>query len=197
MVMCCFLLLFMQDQGGVAPPSGNPQLSPAAAAQGQQLDIGLMPIPTSSSLQGNSFLYLNLSNNAITGGIPDDLRNLEMFRNPLNSSDPYDVFTSNQGGPDRVLDLTNNRLYGEFPLFIMEEGDLQSGCSCSTTFNVTDGNFIYCPTKASLAGVKLTRDITNAIKMNNYTCLVPADGPDQSVSGCIAHMSVQATAGAA
>ena len=110
------------------------------------------------------------------------MRNLEMFRNPANSSDPYDMYVTNRGGPDRVLDLANNRLYGEFPLFLIESGDLQSGCQCMTVFNVTDGNFLYCPTKATMAGVKLTRDQINSIQANNYTCLLPKEGPDQPVS---------------
>lgn len=176
-------LLALQDQTtGITPASENPQLSPAAAAELTQLDIGLMPVPTSSALQGNSFLYLNISGNALTGGIPEGLSNLEMFRNPINSSDPYDLFMMQQGGPDRVMDLTNNRLYGEFPLFLIKEGDLQRGCSCSTNFSVTDGNFVYCPTKATLAGLKQTQEMLYVIKANNYMCLMPANGTDQPVS---------------
>lgn len=164
-----------------ASQASSPQQTQAQSSQ-DSTDIGLIAIPTSSQLQGNNFLYLNLSGNAITGGVPDQMRNLEMFRNPANSSDPYDMYVTNRGGPDRVLDLTNNRLYGEFPRFLIESGNLQGGCSCVTTFHVTDGNFLYCPTKATMAGVQLTKEEKYAIQANNHTCLLPKDGPDQLVS---------------
>lgn len=173
-------------------PPDNPQLPPTtqttpqqtqAQVSSQQNDIGLVPLPTHSALQGNSFLYLNLSNNAISGGIPDGLGNLEMFRNPLNSTDIYDQYVSNRGGPDRILDLEFNELYGEFPLFLIKAGNLQDGCSCNTEFNVTEGNFLYCPTKATLDGVELSRDEMNAVRAAGFTCLVPAAGEDKTVRG--------------
>lgn len=54
-------------------------------------DMAFIAPPTKSGLAGNSFLYLNLSNNDIDGNIPNSLGNLEMFRSPANSSDPFDM----------------------------------------------------------------------------------------------------------
>jgi hypothetical protein len=36
-------------------------------------------------------LYFNASNNFIDGGVPEGLGNLEMFRSPANSTDPFDM----------------------------------------------------------------------------------------------------------
>jgi hypothetical protein len=53
--------------------------------------MGYIAPPSRSLLAGNSFLYLNLSNNDIEGPVPEAMGNLEMFRSPANSSDPFDM----------------------------------------------------------------------------------------------------------
>jgi hypothetical protein len=119
-------------------------------------------------------LYLNLSNNDLEGAIPESMGNLEMFRSPANSTDPFDMYVFSRGGPDRTLDLTYNKLYGEFPRFLVNQAaDLQDSCLCSTNFTVASGNQIYCPTKASLEGVQITPNLLESFKQANYTCLLP------------------------
>lgn len=54
-------------------------------------DMAFIAPPTRSQLASNSFLYLNLSNNEFDGAIPEGLSNLEMFRSPANSTDPFDM----------------------------------------------------------------------------------------------------------
>jgi hypothetical protein len=39
-------------------------------------------------------LYFNASNNLIDGGVPEGLGNLEMFRSPANSTDPFDMYVT-------------------------------------------------------------------------------------------------------
>jgi hypothetical protein len=152
----------------------------------QQNDIGTMQIPTSSALAGNSYLYLNVSNNWIKGGIPDGMGNLEMFRSPANSTDPYDLYVFNRGGPDRTLDLTNNALYGEFPMFLINQApDLPDSCLCNTEFNVTAGNNIFCPTKATLGDKKFSKQQLQRLEESQYTCLVPG------ANGAVSPVSVQ------
>jgi hypothetical protein len=130
--------------------------------------------PTRSQLAGNSFLYLNLSNNDFEGAIPEGMGNLEMFRSPANSTDPFDMFVFSRGGPDRTFDLTYNKLYGQFPRFLVSQAaDLSDSCLCATNFTVSAGNQLYCPTKASLEGVNVTPNLLETFKQANYTCLLP------------------------
>jgi hypothetical protein len=137
-------------------------------------DMAFIAPPTRSQLAGNSFLYLNLSNNDFEGAIPEGMGNLEMFRSPANSTDPFDMYVFSRGGPDRTLDLTYNKLYGEFPRFLVNQAaDLGDSCLCATNFTVSNGNQIYCPTKASLEGVKITPNLLDTFKQANYTCLLP------------------------
>jgi hypothetical protein len=72
----------MRSGGGASPalPRGRPAS-----------DIGFVSLPSRSGLAGNSFLYLNLSNNELEGSIPESLGGMEMFRSPANSSDPFDM----------------------------------------------------------------------------------------------------------
>jgi hypothetical protein len=79
-----------------------------------------------------------------------------------------------RGGPDRTLDLTYNKLYGEFPRFLVRQGgDLGDACLCTTNFSVSAGNQLYCPTRSSLSGFKATPTNLDVIKNANYTCLLP------------------------
>jgi hypothetical protein len=72
------------------------------------------------------------------------------------------------------LDLTYNKLYGEFPRFLVNQAaDLTDSCLCSTNFTVSAGNQIYCPTKSSLQGVAITPNLLDTFKQANYTCLLP------------------------
>jgi hypothetical protein len=155
----------------------------------QQNDIGRI-IPTSSALAGNSYLYLNVSNNFIKGGVPEAMGNLEMFRSPANSTDPYDLYVFNRGGPDRTLDLTNNAMYGEFPMFLITQApDLPDSCLCNTEFNVTSGNNIFCPTKAALGDRKFTKQQLQRLEEAKYACLVPgANGAVSPVSAAPVHL---------
>lgn len=83
-------------------------------------------------------------------------------------------YVFSRGGPDRTLDLTYNKLYGEFPRFLVTQAaDLSDSCLCSTNFTVSAGNQLYCPTKASLEGVKVTPNLLDTFKQANYTCLLP------------------------
>lgn len=156
----------------------------APVGEQQQNDIGSMQIPTSSALAGNSFLYLNVSNNWIKGGVPEAMGGLEMFRSPANSTDPYDLYVFNRGGPDRTLDVTNNAMYGEFPMFLINQApDLPDSCLCNTDFNVTAGNNIFCPTKATLGAAKFSKQQLQRLDEAKYTCLMPgANGAASPVS---------------
>lgn len=79
-----------------------------------------------------------------------------------------------RGGPDRTLDLTYNKLYGEFPRFLVNQGsDLSDSCLCTTNFTVSDGNQLYCPTKESLDGVNITPNLLDTFKQAGYKCLLP------------------------
>lgn len=171
-----------QVQEPSAPASDVPDSTGSSQQQGgQQNDIGTVQIPTASALAGNSYLYLNMSNNLLTGGIPASMDHLEMFRSPANSTDPYDVYVFNRGGPDRTLDLTNNQLYGEFPEFIINQApDLADACLCQTTFNVSDGNYLFCPTKDTLGGSKFSKQQLQLMKQEQYTCLV--HNPDNNTN---------------
>ncbi|WIA11368.1 hypothetical protein OEZ85_011489 [Tetradesmus obliquus] len=175
-----------QQEPAAEVPSSAAQQGPDQAPVGeqQQNDIGSMQIPTSSALAGNSFLYLNVSNNWIKGGVPEAMGGLEMFRSPANSTDPYDLYVFNRGGPDRTLDLTNNAMYGEFPMFLINQApDLPDSCLCNTDFNVTAGNNIFCPTKATLGAAKFSKQQLQRLDEAKYTCLMPgANGAASPVS---------------
>lgn len=175
-----------QQEPAAEVPGSAAQQGPDQAPVGeqQQNDIGSMQIPTSSALAGNSFLYLNVSNNWIKGGVPEAMGGLEMFRSPANSTDPYDLYVFNRGGPDRTLDLTNNAMYGEFPMFLVNQApDLPDSCLCNTDFNVTAGNNIFCPTKATLGAAKFSKQQLQRLDEAKYTCLMPgANGAASPVS---------------
>ncbi|WIA31454.1 hypothetical protein OEZ86_002349 [Tetradesmus obliquus] len=174
-----------QEPAAEVPGSAAQQgPDPAPVGEQQQNDIGSMQIPTSSALAGNSFLYLNVSNNWIKGGVPEAMGGLEMFRSPANSTDPYDLYVFNRGGPDRTLDVTNNAMYGEFPMFLINQApDLPDSCLCNTDFNVTAGNNIFCPTKATLGAAKFSKQQLQRLDEAKYTCLMPgANGAASPVS---------------
>jgi len=85
-------------------------------------------------------------------------------------------YVFSRGGPDRTLDLTYNKLYGEFPAFLVKQAaDLPDSCLCTTNFTVSNGNQLYCPTKATLAGAEsqLTPNLLDTFRQANYTCLLP------------------------
>jgi hypothetical protein len=72
------------------------------------------------------------------------------------------------------LDLTHNKLYGEFPRFLVAQAaDLSDSCLCSTNFTVSAGNQLYCPTKSSLEGINVTPNLLETFKEAKYTCLMP------------------------
>lgn len=103
-------------------------------------------------------------------------------------------FVFSRGGPDRTLDLTYNKLYGQFPRFLVNQAaDLSDSCLCATNFTVSAGNQLYCPTKDSLEGVKVTPSLLETFKQANYTCLLPKQ--KEPVSG--AAVSVPGSAGPA
>jgi hypothetical protein len=140
-------------------------------------------MPTSSALAGNALLYLNVSNNALTGGIPESLGNLEMFRSPANSTDPYDMFITRSGSHSRYLDLTRNQLYGPFPRFLIEQPpELSMACRCRTRFEVNEGNFLYCPTKSDLGGLEMSEGMKEILSRQNYTCMMAVDEAPVSAS---------------
>lgn len=69
-----------------------PVVSAAGPPRGRPMpDMAFIAPPTRSSLAGNSMLYFNASNNFIDGGVPEGMGNLEMFRSPANSTDPFDM----------------------------------------------------------------------------------------------------------
>eukprot|EP00775_Hariotina_reticulata_P005586 gene5586-5825_t len=168
---------------GPVPEPMPSNTRPTASSSGQPLnDIGLVSMPTSSALAGNAFLYLNVSHNALTGDIPESLGNLEMFRSPANSTDPYDIFITRVGSHSRYLDLTHNQLYGPFPRFLIEQPpELSQACRCRTRFAVNEGNFLYCPTKAELGGLEVTGAMKNALERQNYTCMTETNKPPVSL----------------
>lgn len=89
-------------------------------------------------------------------------------------SPPSLRYVFSRGGPDRTLDLTYNKLYGEFPRFLVNQAsDLTDSCLCATNFTVSAGNQLYCPTKSSLEGVDITPNLLDTFKQANYTCLLP------------------------
>jgi hypothetical protein len=153
---------------GAASAGGGP-----AAAVGEPT-ADSQPVADRSARAGNSFLYLNLSSNALDGPVSENFGRLEMFRSPANSSDPYDQFVFNRGGPNRILDLTQNQFFGEFPLFLINAPpDLSDSCLCDTNFNVSAGNYLFCPTRQSLAGLTATKDKLASLQTAGYTCLLP------------------------
>lgn len=93
-------------------------------------------------------------------------------------------FVFSRGGPDRTFDLTYNKLYGQFPRFLVSQAaDLSDSCLCATNFTVSAGNQLYCPTKASLEGVNVTPNLLETFKQANYTCLLPKQKEPVSVAG--------------
>ena len=93
-------------------------------------------------------------------------------------------FVFSRGGPDRTLDLTYNKLYGQFPRFLVNQAaDLSDSCLCATNFTVSAGNQLYCPTKDSLEGVKVTPSLLETFKQANYTCLLPKQKEPVSGAG--------------
>lgn len=125
---------------------------------------------TTRENMGNVLMYLDLSANQLTGSLPDELANAQLFVDPSN----YDTITRiRMSLATRVFDVSENKLHGEVPAWLLEAIPVvQLNCGCSTYNNYTDNSF-YCPTKSTMQSTDLDENQKIQLATNNLTCLLP------------------------
>lgn len=151
----------------MADPAATPSTTSTSSSGS---DSGMEEQTTTIEDFGNMIMFLDLSGNSLTGAIPDSMAHAQVFVDPTK----YDTVTRiKMAMATRTFDISNNKLHGEFPAWMITQiPTVELSCGCAVYNNFT-GNSLYCPTKKSLEGLKLDGDIKSALAANNLTCLLP------------------------